>query len=92
MFAVLIYTSRSAARHVLTRLPDSLAAYPLSQGLFQLLASTHERKYQDVYRRAEDLHQYVSQPAFSEAELGQIMAGMATSFIGQYRDAGMIRL
>ncbi|KAH9857210.1 hypothetical protein C2E23DRAFT_806960 [Lenzites betulinus] len=85
VLAYLISDELSAARHVLTRLPDSLAAYPLSQGLFQLLASTHERKYQDVYRRAEDLHQYVSQPAFSEAELGQIMAGMATSFIGSFR-------
>ncbi|KAI0822826.1 hypothetical protein BC628DRAFT_1387842 [Trametes gibbosa] len=85
VLAYLILNELPAACHVLTRLPDSLAAYPLSQGLFQLLASTHEREYLEVYRRAEELHQYVSQSAFPEAQLGQILAGMATSFVGSFR-------
>ncbi len=68
----------------MTRLPDSLASFGLSQALFQVLASTHERKYPDVYLRAEELHEYVSQTAFSDAALGQILAGMVTSFIGEY--------
>lgn len=76
----------------MTRLPDSLASYGLSQALFQVLASTHERKYPDVYRRAEELHEFVSQPVFADAALGQILAGMVASFIGQYPDTNAISL
>ncbi|KAI0372974.1 hypothetical protein BV20DRAFT_1042308 [Pilatotrama ljubarskyi] len=73
------------ARHALTRLPGNLASFALSRGLFQLLASTTERKYTDVYHRASELHQFVLQPAFSDAGLGQILAGMLTSFVGAFR-------
>lgn len=76
----------------MTRLPESLASYGLSQALFQVLASTHERKYSDVYRRAEELHEFVSQPAFADAALGQILAGMVASFIGQYPNANATSL
>lgn len=49
-----------------------------------LLSSTVERKYSDVYLRAEELHQFVLQPTFGNAEFGQILAGMIVSFVGKY--------
>ncbi|KAI0636661.1 hypothetical protein C8Q77DRAFT_1093947 [Trametes polyzona] len=85
VLAYMILDELPAARHALTRLPDSLAAVPLSQGLFQVLASTHERKYPDVYRRAAELHQFVSQPVLPNADFGQVLAGMVTSFVGAFR-------
>ena len=50
-----------------------------------LLSSTVERRYSDVYLRAEELHQFVLQPTFGNAELAQILAGMIVSFAGKYR-------
>ncbi|EIW60190.1 uncharacterized protein TRAVEDRAFT_57526 [Trametes versicolor FP-101664 SS1] len=85
VLAYMITDQLPAARHAMTRLPESLASYGLSQALFQVLASTHERKYSDVYRRAEELHEFVSQPAFADAALGQILAGMVASFIVSFR-------
>ncbi|KAI0780618.1 hypothetical protein BD413DRAFT_498650 [Trametes elegans] len=85
VLAYLIVDELSPARHVLLRLPENLKGHPLSQQLFRLLASTFERKYTDVYRRAEELHQFVQQPAFSHDALGQILAGMTTSFVGSFR-------
>ncbi|KAI9065343.1 hypothetical protein FKP32DRAFT_1590526 [Trametes sanguinea] len=85
VLAYMILDQLPPARHALTRLPEPLASFPLSQGLFQLLASTTERKYSDIYRRADELHQFVLQPAFGNAELSQILAGMIMSFITAFR-------
>ncbi|KAH9901500.1 hypothetical protein C8Q73DRAFT_778926 [Cubamyces lactineus] len=85
VLAYMIVNELSPARHVLTRLPDSLTTIPLSRGLFMLLSSTVERKYSDVYLRAEELHQFVLQPTFGNAEFGQILAGMIVSFVGAFR-------
>ena len=64
------------------RLPDNLTSIPLTRGLFSLLASVSERKYADVYVRAEQLHQFVSDPSFPNPVLGQLLAGMTTAFVG----------
>ncbi|KAI0333557.1 hypothetical protein GY45DRAFT_1319526 [Cubamyces sp. BRFM 1775] len=85
VLAYMILNELSPARHVLTRLPDSLTTIPLSRGLFMLLSSTVERRYSDVYLRAEELHQFVLQPTFGNAELGQILAGMIISFVDAFR-------
>ncbi|KAJ8463676.1 hypothetical protein ONZ51_g10103 [Trametes cubensis] len=85
VLAYMILNELSPARHVLTRLPDVLTTIPLSRGLFMLLSSTVERRYSDVYLRAEELHQFVLQPTFGNAELAQILAGMIVSFVGKYR-------
>ncbi|CDO73588.1 hypothetical protein BN946_scf185014.g58 [Trametes cinnabarina] len=84
VLSYLILDELPPARQVLTRLPDGLLSFPLSQGLFQLLASTSERKYSDIYRRAEELHQYVLRATFGNPEFSQILAGMITSFIGKF--------
>ncbi|RPD66449.1 hypothetical protein L227DRAFT_649170 [Lentinus tigrinus ALCF2SS1-6] len=83
--ATLITFLSPSARHVLTRLPDTLATQPLVQGLFNLLASVCERKYTNIYSRAEQLHQFVSGPSFSGELLGPILAGMVTAFVDAFR-------
>lgn len=70
------------ALHALNRIPDTLAAAPLPQALWGLLASTGERKHANVYSRAESLRQMVTQPDFDHAELGTLMTAMVTTFIG----------
>ncbi|KAI8989739.1 hypothetical protein BD414DRAFT_485075 [Trametes punicea] len=85
VLAYLILDELPLARHVLTRLPEGLASFPLSQGLFQLVASASERKYSDIYRRADELHHFVLQPTFGNPEFSQILAGMITSFVGGFR-------
>ncbi|KAI0362458.1 hypothetical protein OH77DRAFT_1416719 [Trametes cingulata] len=85
VLSYMILNELPQARHALTRLPPNLTSFDISRGLFQLLASTTERKYPDVYSRAAELHQFLLQPAFSDAGLGQILAGMLTSFVGAFR-------
>ncbi|RPD80381.1 hypothetical protein L226DRAFT_479116 [Lentinus tigrinus ALCF2SS1-7] len=85
VLAYLIVDELPSARHVLTRLPDTLATQPLVQGLFNLLASVCERKYTNIYSRAEQLHQFVSGPSFSGELLGPILAGMVTAFVDAFR-------
>ncbi|KAI0672903.1 hypothetical protein C8Q78DRAFT_969737 [Trametes maxima] len=85
VLAYLIVDELPQARHALTRLPENLTLFDLSKGLLQLLAATSERKYPAIYRHAEALHQFVLQPAFLDAGLGQILAGMITAFILAFR-------
>ncbi|KAI0807692.1 hypothetical protein C8Q74DRAFT_1228685 [Fomes fomentarius] len=81
VLAYLIEDEIPPARHVLTRLPDNLASIALTQGLFNLLASVSERKYADVYNRAERLRQFVSEPNFPNEIFGQLLAGLVTAFV-----------
>ena len=69
---------------MLTRLPDTLRSQPLVQALFKLLASVSERKYANIYSRAEQLHQFVSDPSSPVQPLGPLLAGMITAFLGAY--------
>lgn len=75
-------THRPPARYALTRLPDKLAAHPLSQALFGLLASTSERLYEHIYSRAESLFRYAQQPDFPDQKLGEVVASMTKVFVG----------
>ncbi|KAI0707671.1 hypothetical protein C8Q76DRAFT_745855 [Earliella scabrosa] len=85
VLAYMIVDEIPPARHVLMRLPDNLTSIPLTRGLFSLLASVSERKYADVYVRAEQLHQFVSDPSFPNPVLGQLLAGMTTAFVDAFR-------
>ena len=72
------------ARYALIRLPHALLSLPISQALFNLLASVSERKYTQIYPRAEALRNMVSEPSFPNTELGQVLVGMIDAFIGVY--------
>ncbi|KAF9246354.1 hypothetical protein BU15DRAFT_85119 [Melanogaster broomeanus] len=81
ILAYLVLDDLTAARHVLSRLPDNLLHHPLSQALTHLLASTLERKYTNTYSRAQALCILAQQPDFLDATLGKIVTSMATAFV-----------
>ncbi|OBZ69262.1 COP9 signalosome complex subunit 8 [Grifola frondosa] len=85
VLSYLILDQLSSARFALTRLPNNIAAQPLSQMLFNLLASTWERKYASVYSRADDLFNLVQQPGFPDTTLAQVLAGLVTTFVEAFR-------
>lgn len=68
---------------MLTRLPDSIASRPLPQSLFNIFASVWERKYENVYPRAEALMNIAHQADFPEG-LASLIATLVTQFVGQY--------
>jgi COP9 signalosome complex subunit 8 len=67
------------ARFALTRLPSPLLHHPLTEGLFNLLASTSERKYPQVYIRAKALLNELS----ADADMSVFGPSMVKSFIGE---------
>src|ERR1700691_6104962 len=81
---------RPPARYALTRLPEKLAAHPLSQALFGLLAATSERQYEHIYSRAESLFHYAQQPDFLDPKLGDVVALMTKAFVGSSRQLWFI--
>ncbi|KAI1794656.1 hypothetical protein LXA43DRAFT_995991 [Ganoderma leucocontextum] len=85
VLAYMIVDELTPARYALTRLPNALAALPISQGLFSLLASVSERKYTQIYPRAQALREMVSAPDFPNAELGQLLVGMIDAFVDAFR-------
>lgn len=80
------FICRPPARYVLTRLPDKLAAHPLSQALLHLLAATSEREYKHIYLRAESLFRYVQQSDFLYPKLGEVAVIMIKSFVASFQE------
>ena len=71
---------RPPGRFALTRLPSPLLHHPAAEGLLNLLASTSERNYPQVYARAEALAETLS----ADADLGIFGPSMVKSFIGKW--------
>jgi hypothetical protein len=71
------------ARCAMTRLPQNLASSPLAKQLYSLMASTSERKYNNVYSRALELRNSVSQPDFFDTSLGALLGLLIDSFLGR---------
>jgi len=69
----------------MTRLPQSLASSPLAKQLYSLMASTSERKYNNVYSRALELRNSVSQPDFFDTSLGALLGLLIDSFLEAFR-------
>jgi COP9 signalosome complex subunit 8 len=67
-------------------LPDNLTVTALAQALFNLLASTWERKHARVYSRAQELSQLVTQPDYLDAHLASTITEMIATFIGLWHD------
>ncbi|KAI0064715.1 hypothetical protein BV25DRAFT_1823119 [Artomyces pyxidatus] len=85
VLAYLILDDLPPAKFALTRLPESIAAQPLPQALFSLLASTWERRYEKVYPRAEALFDLVNQSESLEAEVAAVLARLVTAFVDTFR-------
>ncbi|KIM86180.1 hypothetical protein PILCRDRAFT_816104 [Piloderma croceum F 1598] len=90
--AYLILDDLPPARYALTRLPDKLAAHPLSQALFGLLAATLERNYDHIYSRAESLFHYAQQPDFPDEKLGEVVVSMTKAFIASFQERTVVLL
>ncbi|KAJ7766780.1 COP9 signalosome [Mycena metata] len=86
VLAYLIQDNLPPARFALARLPNNLGSMPLSRQLFGLLASTSERKYNNVYVRAQGLQQLVGQADFLDASLGAVLGTMLEAFLNAFRD------
>ena len=71
--------NRPPGRFALTRLPSPLLRHSVTEGLFNLLASTYERNYHQVYARARALVETLS----ADADLGIFGPSMIKSFISE---------
>jgi COP9 signalosome complex subunit 8 len=63
-------------------MPDNLLHHPLFQALTHLLASTFDRKYANIYSRAQALCILVQQPDFCDPTLAKVVTFMITAFLG----------
>jgi len=81
VLSYLILDDVPPARFALTRLPSPLLHHPLTEGLFNLLASASERNYPQVYARARALAETLSE----DADLSPIGPSMVKSFINSFR-------
>ena len=73
------FATRPPGRFALTRLPSPLQNHPITEGLFNLLASTSERNYSQVYVRATALVETLS----VDADLSIFAPSMVKSFTGE---------
>ncbi|KAJ7286274.1 COP9 signalosome [Mycena rebaudengoi] len=86
VLAYLICDDLPPARCALMRLPNNLASLPLVKQLCALVASTWERKHENVYVRSQALAQLVGQPDFMDTSLGALLGLMITIFLDSFRD------
>ncbi|KAH7107622.1 hypothetical protein BKA62DRAFT_683965 [Auriculariales sp. MPI-PUGE-AT-0066] len=84
VLAYLVRDDVPPARFALTRLPPALQSEPLASHTFNLVASTAERKYPNVYARAVVLREFceakVDNPAFV-----QLISVLLDAFIDGFR-------
>ncbi|KAF9652910.1 hypothetical protein BDM02DRAFT_3183252 [Thelephora ganbajun] len=81
VLSYLILDDIPPARFALARLPSPLLHHPLTEGLFNLLASTYERKYSQVYLRARALAEALS----VDVDLSIFGPSMVKSFVASFR-------
>ncbi|KAF9792827.1 COP9 signalosome [Thelephora terrestris] len=81
VLSYLILDDIPPARFALTRLPPPLLHHPLTEKLFNLLASTSERNYPQVYVRAIALSDALSE----DADLSIFGPSMVKSFTSSFR-------
>ncbi|KAI0345294.1 hypothetical protein BDW22DRAFT_1426966 [Trametopsis cervina] len=84
VLSYLILDDTPPAVHALTRLPRNLAVAPLSLALFKLVASVSERKYQNVYARAAQVHDAAQGPETID-DLKPVVAGLLEKFLDRFR-------
>ncbi|KXN92185.1 COP9 signalosome complex subunit 8 [Leucoagaricus sp. SymC.cos] len=82
----LIVDNIPPAQYALSRLPDPLLAMPLTKALLELVSATAERRYSQIYARAEALFNLVAQPNFSDTKLASLIANLVTNFLETFRE------
>ena len=68
------------ALQAITKLPDVLKAHAISQAAFRLAASISERKYGNVYPRANDLLQAVENTQIPDADFQAVVGSLLRKF------------
>lgn len=81
VLSYLIMDDIPPARFALTRLPPPLLRNPLTEALFNLLASTSERNYPQVYVRAKALSEALN----ADEDLNIFGASVVRTFIDSFR-------
>jgi len=81
VLSYLIMDDIPPGRFALIRLPSPLLHHPVTEGLFNLLASTSERNYSQVYVRARALVETLT----ADADLSIFGPSMVKSFISSFR-------
>jgi len=81
----LVQDDTPAARHALSRLPENLRVFPLSQALSSLLVTTINREHAKVYAEANNLLGFVAQSDFPDQELASIVTSLLSAFIEAFR-------
>ncbi|KAG5719599.1 hypothetical protein E4T56_gene8948 [Termitomyces sp. T112] len=92
VLAYLIVDDLPPARFALTQLSEDISSTPLSHSLFELLASTWDRKHANVYLRARELNNLVQQPSFFDEQLGSVLTALVTIFVEAFRRRTVILL
>lgn len=82
VLSYLILDDIPPARFALTRLPPPLIRHPLTEGLFNLVASTSERNYPQVYIRGRALADALS----ADADCSVFGQSMVKTFISSFRN------
>ncbi|CAL1705757.1 unnamed protein product [Somion occarium] len=81
----LILDDLPPARFALSRLPRSLESQPISHALFNLLASTSERRYEKIYVRAEQVVLAAQAFQIPGYELTAVIGALTTNFVDTFR-------
>ncbi|KAI0053907.1 hypothetical protein FA95DRAFT_13646 [Auriscalpium vulgare] len=87
VLSYLILDDLPPAKSALLRLPNSLAAQQLPQALFSLLSATWLRRYENIYRRTDEIIMFVqgSGVSNSEGNAAIVLARLVTTFIDTFR-------
>ncbi|EIW84845.1 hypothetical protein CONPUDRAFT_162170 [Coniophora puteana RWD-64-598 SS2] len=89
VLSYLIIDDLTPAHHALMRLPKlpstALVSHPLTQALMRLLASTLERKYENIYARAQEIFLLSQQGHLADPNLAQLVASMSQTFVESFQ-------
>ncbi|KIP12325.1 hypothetical protein PHLGIDRAFT_98287 [Phlebiopsis gigantea 11061_1 CR5-6] len=88
----LILDDAAPAINAIMRLPDNLKNEQIAQVLFRLCASVSERKYQNVYVRAQEVHKAIQSTTIPEVDFAMIVNGLLSSFVEAFRSNTLVLL
>jgi COP9 signalosome complex subunit 8 len=85
VLSYLIVDNIPPAQHALTRLPESLSTSPIPQKLVRLVASAAERRYENIYPRAREVHDVLQSTPISGVDLNAIAGLLLEKYFYAFR-------
>ncbi|KAF9052824.1 hypothetical protein BJ165DRAFT_1523583 [Panaeolus papilionaceus] len=82
----LIEDNLQPARFVISKMPESLQALPVTHRLSDLLLYAINRNHAKVYNHSAELANVVSKPDFPDKDLADLITGLLPGFINAFRD------